>query len=382
MNFKKCSIMFIYYFIFVTISFFFSPFLTQNKGFSTQAIADLTIIGYALLLIVFLLFGYIADKINSSKKIIIANLFITSILFIILILFENTYILSLSYILTYPFFMALTSLLDGFVLNNIDENEYPYIRSIGSLGAAISYFLNSIFIGNFNYYNIMIFQTILVMLLLFFVCISLEVKQVKSNVISYKEGLKELKVNKEVLLILIITFFTYGTLSADDAYTYAYNIELVHISNFIFGLTGLLSISLEFIIMIFYNFLYNMLSISKILYISSITLLFIYLTKYLCTDYPLIITIGNVLLGIFTGFFIPSIIFLITKYSNLAIRNTMLGLYQISIKSGALIIATITAYFYSKTNYLPNIYLLHAILIAGAIFTIFILGKLMKKGTS
>ncbi len=380
--FKHKSIMFIYYFIYVSISFFFSPFLISEKGFTTTEMGFLTTIGLICLLVSFFAFGFISDLIKSNKKIITLNLIISFLVFIGLIYFDNKITLICLYILSYASFIMLTSQVDGLVLRDITANNYSLVRSFGSFGAATSYFINSYTLNGISYNIILFFDAILIFILLLLIFSIQEQDYSNNSMQDYLNSFKKIKNQPQVLLILIITFLTYGTLSADDAYQIIYNTQIVGISGTIIGIVGFLSIILEGSFMQLFNRLFNRLGIIKMLNISVLTLLIIYITRFSMYKIPFIINLGSIFLGVFIGFYVPCAIYIINKYIADDIKGTILSIYQIMIKLGGVILGFITAVFYSLTSSLQNIYLLHSFIIAIAFIFIYLLKNSIKKTTN
>ncbi len=377
--FKHKSVMFIYYFIYVSISFFFSPFLISEKGFSPEQMGFLTTYGLICLLVSFFTFGMISDWISSNKKIIITNLFISFLIFIGLIIAEQKIILIILYILSYASFIMLTSQIDALVIRDIPVEKYSRVRSFGSFGAATSYFINSYALTDISYNIILIFNSFLIIALLILISTIKEHEYQNNSIKEYFSGIKMLKRHPEVLLIMIITFLTYGTLSADDAYQFIYNTQVVKISGQIIGIVGFISIILEGSFMQLFDRFFERLGIIKMLNIAIMTLLVIYITRFTLYTNPFIINLGSIMMGVFIGFFVPSAIYLINKNIDSSIRGTILSLYQIMIKLGGVILGFITAVFYSNTHSLQNIYLLHSLIIATSFIVIYLLSKQLKK---
>ncbi len=376
---KHKSVMFIYYFIYVSISFFFSPFLISEKGFSPEQMGFLTSYGLICLLISFFTFGMVSDWISSNKKIIVVNLCISFLIFLGLIISEQKLILIILYILSYASFIMLTSQIDALVIRDIPNEKYSRVRSFGSFGAATSYFINSYALSDINYNIILLFNSILIVLLLILISTIKEYEYQNNSIKEYFSGIKTLKQHPEVLLIMIITFLTYGTLSADDAYQYIYNTQVVKISGQVIGIVGFISIILEGSFMQLFDRFFERLGIIKMLNIAILTLLLIYITRFTLYTNPFIINLGSIMMGVFIGFFVPCAIYLINKNIDANIRGTILSLYQIMIKLGGVILGFITAVFYSNTHSLQNIYLLHSLIIATSFIVVYLLSKQLKQ---
>ncbi len=376
---KHKSVMFIYYFIYVSISFFFSPFLIAEKGFTPEQMGFLTSYGLICLLISFFTFGMVSDWISSNKKIIVINLFISFVIFLGLIVSDQKIILIILYILSYASFIMLTSQIDALVIRDIPVEKYSRVRSFGSFGAATSYFINSYALTDISYNVILVFNSILIILLLILISTIKEHEYQNNSISEYFKGIKALKEHPEVLLILIITFLTYGTLSADDAYQFIYNSQVVKISGQVIGIVGFISIILEGSFMQLFDRFFERLGIIKMLNIAILTLLIIYITRFTLYTNPFIINLGSIMMGIFIGFFVPCAIYLINKNIDINIRGTILSLYQMMIKLGGVILGFITAVFYSYTHSLQNIYLLHSLIIATSFIVVYLLSQQLKQ---
>ncbi len=352
-------ILFIYYFVFVSVSFFVAPYLIE-RGMPIETVGFLNSIGLFMLIISLLAMGFVADLRISNKKIISGNLIISSVIFLAIIKVEDFFILSILYVLMWATFMVATSLLDGLILKDIPHDKYPVIRSFGSIGAAVSYFLNSTILGAYNFDSIMylniVFLILIVVLLLFVHEHPFETK------ISFSEGVKAVSSNKKVILIMVVTFLTYGVLAADDAYTYTFTTEIANISPATLGIVGFVSIGIEAIIMFFYLpnkfYKYNKVFLSLI----TMIIMFVFFTKAHFYEVKFLINFGNVILGIFTGLYIPIAINIINKNTDGSIKNSVLSVYQIAIKLGGAILGFLTASYVANTSNLPGIYNLHFVI--------------------
>lgn len=371
---KHRLIMFLYFFIYVSISFFFSPFLVTVKGFEQASMGYLTTLGLVLLIPSYFLFGYVADRFTSNKFVIFTNLIISFFVFIGLITTDNNFILSVLYILSWTSFIMLTPIIDGLVLKDVNPDKYNKVRAFGSLGAAVSYFVNSTILSSLDYSILLGINAILILIMIVIVININEYDQEKETK-NYRQAFLHIWGNKNILLILLITFLTYGTLSADDAYQVAYSAQVVKVSALVIGIVGFLSIFTEASFMGIYSRVVNKIGMLNILYLTSITLFLIYLSKFTLYMYPLIINIGSIAMGVFVGFFVPSAIAIINQNSPQEIKNSILSCYQMAIRLGGILIGFITAVFYDQTGSLVNIYMLHTFIIGIAVIMLFIFGR-------
>ncbi len=374
--------MFIYFYIYVSISFFFSPYLISVKGFEAESVGYLTTIGLVLLIISFFTSGMIADKINSNKKIITINLLISFGVIVGLILAENHLLLSIFYILSWSNFIMITSQLDGLVIRDIDSSKYSTVRAFGSYGAAVSYFANSYALNDFSLTANIAFNAGLVLVLVGLLLTIKEINYEKNASLSqYKSEVVNALSIKPVLYILIITFLTYGTLSADDSYQVIYNTNIVGIGATVMGIIGFVSIVSEGSFMMIHKRILNKFGLINKINIGVVTLLIIYITRFTMYTSPTIINIGSILMGVFIGFYVPSAILIINEYIGDETKNIFLSLYQIMIRLGGVLIGLITTIFFDLTGSLQNIYFLHSIMIALSFIFIIKLKKEIKGST-
>ncbi len=371
--FKHKAVMFLYFYIYVSISFFFSPFLIEVKDFKPETIGYLTTIGLIFLIISFLFSGIIADKINSNKKIILINLFISFFVVLGLIIFTSKLILAILYILVWASFIMITSQLDGLVIRDIDSKLYSKVRAFGSYGAALSYFINSYALGGLNLKQIIGFNALLIIVIIIFVSMIKETHYHNISIKEYKQSLITARKIKPLIYILIITFLTYGTLSADDSYQVIYNTDIVKIATAVMGIVGFISIVSEGSFMLLHQKILKKFGLTGTINIGIITLLAIYITRFSLYTSPFIINLGSILMGVFVGFFVPSAILIINTYVKDDTKNTFLSLYQIMIRLGGALIGLVTAIFYDLTGTLQNIYIIHSILIACSLYFVYLL---------
>ncbi len=368
--------MFIYFYIYVSISFFFAPYLTGVKGFEPEVVGYLTTVGLVLLIISFFTSGMIADKINSNKKIITINLIISFFVIIGLVVAENKGLLSLFYILSWSNFIMITSQLDGLVIRDIDSSKYSTVRAFGSYGAAVSYFFNSYALNDLSLTTNLIINAGLVAILTVLLITIKETNYEKNASLSeYGVEVKRALSIKPVFYIMVITFLTYGTLSADDAYQVMYNTDIVGIGATVMGIIGFVSIVSEGSFMMIHKKILNKLGLINTINVAVVTLLIIYITRFTMYTSPTIINIGSILMGVFIGFYVPSAILIINEYIGDETKNIFLSLYQIMIRMGGVLIGLITTIFFDLTGSLQNIYFLHSTMIALSFIFIILLKK-------
>lgn len=359
-------ILFIYYFIFVSVSFFVGPYLIE-RGLDLGLVGYLNAFGLIMLIISLLGMGFLADLRITNKKIISINLILSAFIFLGLINFNSYFMLSITYVLMWATFMVSTSLLDGLILKDVKNDNYPQVRSMGSLGAATSYFVNSVALGAASFEAIMYFNIILLILIV--ILLKYIVEDSFEAHTSFNEGLIAVVNNKTVLFIMVISFLTYGVIAADDAYTYTFSVDIAGISAFAMGVVGFVSIAIESVLMFLYKPKKYRKYQLRLLAFITIVLAFIFLTKGHFYESKFIINLGNVLLGIFTGLFIPIVIDIIDQNVDGSVKNSVLSFYQIAVKLGGAILGFVTATYVTQTNDLPGIYDLHLfITIIGLIF--------------
>lgn len=367
---KSAVVMFSYYFVFVTVNFFYAPYLEAAYGLGTGELFS-----YGLFLAVGLMFviSYFVD----SSLIKIKTVLIWALAIVIVQTFglmtTNLTLITISYVGLLGVFLAIPSILDTLVVHEYPQERYGLIRSFGSLGAAISYFFSSYFLGNSE------FSTIILINILFIVAALVIVMTIKDNYQAtrkeYSLAFKHMWAKRNILLVLLLTFVTYGIIRADDAYNYQYTTEIVKITPFVVGVIGLTSIGVEFMIMATSQSFIKRINLKYLLLISSVILTAIVYTKYAFYTNQLIINIGNIALGIFVGVFIPVVITILNDNTQSAIKATILSLYQTLVLLGGAIFAYITAMYINAGNSLHEMYWLHAIIVSSGI----IISLLMKK---
>lgn len=359
--------MFLYYFVYISIIFFLSPFLV-DKGLEQTTVGYLTSFSIVLLVLSLFLNGYFADKITSNKNVIINNLAISAIFLGSLIFSTNEAVLMISYVVVFATYMMVPAMIDGLVLKDIDDKNVPPVRAYGSIGAAIGYFVNSYLIAGVGLEALLLVDIAFIIAIIFIVYSIKEVKTKKAKV--YASAYKNLFKDETLKLIIIISFLTYGVLAADDVYAYAYSVDFVGISPAVNGIIGFISIALEAVLILMFFKIAKNIAPKKVLLICATTLAIIFFTRSTLYTIPFVINAGNILIGVFTGLFIPLILLLIDHHAHEDIKNSMLSLYLISVKLGGAVIGFITTFIYSMTGQFQSIYWLHFAVVIFAIFFI------------
>lgn len=386
--FKHKFILGSYYFVFLNILVYMIPFLLQ-KGINSSTIGFLNSSALFIVVLVFLLSGIITDLIKSNKLIIYINLIISSFALFSMIFITNLYLIGFLYLLIWGTFMSITPIIDGLILKDLGEQNYSKVRSFGSLGAAISYLFGSLFMkymplilpydtNSSVYINLLLLINIILIISIIYTLRHIKEQNI-SDSFNYKLGFKHIFKSSNLLLIIIITAFTYGVLAADDAYSYSYNIDVVKIGLITFGIVGFLSIGFESLIVNYYNQIEKKLGFKNIMIFISCLLIIIFYTKSNFYTIPWIINLGNVSLGIFTGLFIPLSVILINQNTDPSVRNTVLAIYQMANKLGGAILGLITASYVSHGTSLPDIYTLHMSIVIFSLIFIFFLKSNRKK---
>ncbi|MGL4589628.1 MAG: MFS transporter [Mycoplasmatales bacterium] len=368
--FKQKAALFIYYFVFVTISFFNAPFLFQ-KGISTEQVGYGFSVAVLIAITLMLVSGYLNDqKIITNQRMIQLLLIITGIFYLGIYFFENATYVTISYVLLTASFLTLPSIIDSLVIHSLADNSYAKIRSYGSMGAAVSYFLAAFLMTSVDFSVVLTINVSLIVILLIIVSQINYVYIAEKN--DYIKGLKAIKQNRQIWLILVIAFLTYGVIRADDPYTITYNVEIVKLTGTWIGIVGFMSIFFEAYIMNIYDKLIIRFGERKMLITVISILVVIFLTKYTMYESKIIISIGNILFGLFIGVFVPLSINLLNRNTNEHVKTTIFSMLQFVIYFGGFVLGTITTFIYVQTNFLPNIYLLHTVVIGlGLLFTIF-----------
>lgn len=361
-NLKQKSIYFLYYFVFVTISFFNQPYLIESG-------LDPSVVGFAfytsllLSLIIMILLGIVNDnEVLSHRSSMLVAIILTITASIFMVLSPNIYIKLITFMITTSIYLSMPGIMDGLVLDSA-KGDYGTIRSFGSFGAAVSYFLSSVALGGSSFMTI-IFINAIILIVMFFLIFKIDYIFKKSTY-TYKEALKITVSNRNVLLIIIIALFTYGVLKADDSYNYLFSTSFAKYTALLYGVVGFFSIVFEGTLMNIYRFASKKLSDKGILYIAALTLVLIFFAKATLYEYTGIIVFTDLALGLFVGLFVPTAVAIINNNSEEKVRTSILSVYQSAISLGGVIFGYITTIFISVVGEgnLPQIYFLHTVII-------------------
>ena len=152
----KCLIAFYYAINGVILPYF--PVLFQKQGFHYWQIGVLLAMGAVVNTLTQSLWGYLCDKMQTVKKIMLLQLFISAVLSIFVFRFQSFLGLLVALTLFFTFYRPLPSLIDTLIVNAVKENpsHYGSYRMFGSLGFLASVFcsgfvLNSLGINNGPY---------------------------------------------------------------------------------------------------------------------------------------------------------------------------------------------------------------------------------------
>lgn len=370
-NLKQKSIYFLYYFVFVTISFYNSPYLISQG-------IDMQVVGYAfstsllISMIIMVLLGIINDnEVLSHKNSMLGTIVVTIIASIVMVVTTSPELKILAFVTSSSFYFAMPGIMDGLVLDSTPKEEYGHIRSFGSFGAAISYFISSVVLGSMNYGIIVGINTVL-LIATFVLLISIKYEFKKSE-FTYREALKHTASNRNIVLIILITLFSYGVLKADDAFNYNFSTTFAGYTAFIYGVVGLFSIIFEASLMNVYHGARKKFSDKGLLYISAMVLIIIFFCKATMYPYTIVIIATDLALGIFVGLFVPTAVAIINENSDEKVRTSILSIYQGAILLGGVIFGYITTYFIGiiGDSNLPQIYYLHAVIIVVSLIFIY-----------
>lgn len=371
-NLTQKSIYFLYYFVFVTISFFNQPYLIESG-------IDASVVGFAFYtsllfaLILMILLGIINDnEVLSHRNSMLIAIVLTVISSVIMVLSPNLYLKLIAFMVTTSLYLSIPGIMDGLVLDSA-TGDYGTIRSLGSFGAAVSYFVSSVALGGQSFTTIVLINCI-VLSVMFFSILKTEY-QFKKSQFTYKQALKITASNKNILLIVIITLFTYGVLKADDSYNYIFSTTFAMYTSLLYGVVGFFSIVFEGTLMNIYRFVNKKISDKGILSIAAITLVLIFFVKATLYSYTIAIVISDLALGLFVGLFVPTAIAIINNNSEEKVRTSILTVYQSAISLGGVIFGYITTIFVTVVGEanLPQIYFLHTIIILVSFVFIFLL---------
>lgn len=356
---------FIYYFIYVTILFFNAGFI-MAKGIDPVTVGYVFSMSTFASILVMMIFSFIIDKQYVTAKLgFIIMLAVSGLGILMFTASANSTIILIGYAMATAFYVAQPAIIDSLVLSTTPTEQYSKIRSYGSIGAAISYFSSSYILGEMDFSYLMYFLVFL-MFVLMFVISKIESGD-KPHKVHYLHGIKESLKKRNILIILIITFLTYGVVKADDPFTVQYNFEYAHLTAATVGLVGLISIMFEAAVMNFFEKVHQKFNFKIIITISILTLSAIFYTKYAFYDFPMIVNIGNVMLGLFVGLFIPVSVSIINYEASADTKTTVLSLFQTMQSIGGSLLGLATTYYLSISGFLPSIYIFHFIVTLGAV---------------
>ncbi len=152
----KCLIGFYYAVNGVILPYF--PILFQKQGFHYWQIGVLLATGAVVNTLTQSLWGYFCDKLQTVKKIMLMQLFISAFLSLFIFHFHSFLGLLIALTVFFTFYRPLPSLIDTLIVNAVKDNpsQYGSYRMFGSLGFLVSVFcsgfiLNSLGVNNGPY---------------------------------------------------------------------------------------------------------------------------------------------------------------------------------------------------------------------------------------
>lgn len=152
----KCLITFYYAINGVILPYF--PVLFQQQGFLYWQIGVLLAMGAVVNTLTQSLWGYICDKMQTVKRIMLLQLFISAVLSIFVFRLQSFLGLLVALTAFFTFYRPLPSLIDTLIVNAVKDNpsQYGSYRMYGSLGFLVSVFasgfvLNGLGINNGPY---------------------------------------------------------------------------------------------------------------------------------------------------------------------------------------------------------------------------------------
>lgn len=340
----------IYYFVFVTIVFFVSPFLL-SKGVDQVTLGYLNATSVFVLILSYVGTGYLADQILGNRKLLLINITIGILAFAILLITSSIAVMVVMFLLINIFFLSLSAIIDGMILGDGNES-YADIRLFGSLGAAVAYLIGATLLGR-GIFEFMFGLIIFLLMVMFTEVLRISHIEVEHNG-HYMEALKGAFSNKMVMALFLFTFLTYGLIGGDDAFSINYEMVQVGLSGLTIGIVGFFSIVIESIGIGMYSKFSNKFKPQTLLLTSVLILIFVFFTKYYSYHVKAIIVFGDLLLGVFVALFVPTMVGLLSANAPKSIRNTILGIYQLMIKIGAVFFGFITTIYYAHVNNLTG----------------------------
>lgn len=367
------SVLLVYYYIYITILFFATPYM-NDQNIQITDFAKIQSLSILILVILLFIGGYLADKKFKIKNLTTAFLTLSTVSLGVMLNSDSQVLLLISYTFMFVSFMIIPSFLDGLILKDLEKKDVSITRAYGSFGAAIGFFLNSYIIADLSSSYLLYIAFFLMLILNLLIYFLKERKMSISDKSNYSSLLK----NKKVLLIILITFFSYGVLSADDAFQFSYAVEVVKMSEQLYGINSFIAIIIELLIMISFYKLLKKFDLYYLLLTSVSSLLLMFIMKIFFVESIILISISNIIMGIFTGLYIPLILHIVSKVIDKNLKNSMLSLYLISLKLSGALLGYITSLYVELNNSIASIYQLHAVCVCFSIVLIVLNKKSIK----
>jgi len=145
------------------------PLLFQQHGFNYRQIGILLTVGPVVNVLTQFLWGYLCDKIQTVKKLLLLQLFMSAGISLLVFYYRSFWPLVLALTAFYIFYRPIPSLIDTLILNGIKENpsKYGNYRLFGSLGFMLSVFTSGYLLNKLGVENSPVLITLLLVITFF-----------------------------------------------------------------------------------------------------------------------------------------------------------------------------------------------------------------------
>ncbi|HBE9728833.1 TPA: MFS transporter [Clostridioides difficile] len=218
-KFKFIIFYFFSYIIFAFASTKFTPFLSK-LGYSAFE-RGIILSSYAITNILFqLLFGVLADKYQTMKKIVLISLSVYGIASVIMFSTESaTFIIYLLLVaLSGGLLNTCCSLYDTWIIGCGDNinNYLSFIKTFGSIGWAIGSMVASYLILRFSYFGLSVAIGLIVVLLIINLLLLPDIEKINKKINVTNKDIIELLKDKKYILLVCILFLLYSMVVANN----------------------------------------------------------------------------------------------------------------------------------------------------------------------
>ncbi|MGO1042002.1 MFS transporter [Clostridioides difficile] len=218
-KFRFIIFYFLSYIIFAFVSTKFTPFLSK-LGYSAFE-RGIILSSYAITNILFqLLFGVLADRYQTMKKIVLISLSVYGIASVIMFSTESaTFIIYLLLVaLSGGLLNTCCSLYDTWIIGCGDRinNYLSFIKTFGSVGWATGSMVASYLILKFSYFGLSVAISLIVVLLIINILLLPDIEKINKKINVTNKDIIELLKNKQYILLVCILFLLYSMVVANN----------------------------------------------------------------------------------------------------------------------------------------------------------------------